>query len=259
MKHHVTFSDLFMSGMQIAFRNWLPILGALVLIVLTFWIPYLNLGTFVAFFMLPLFISNKKGLNPMDVFKPEHRASFTSMLLLTFILGGGIYIALTVGTIAASVFGSLMLYTGIAEALGFNPLAIALADMNSLMLTLNNPNLRFSAAVIVICFSIIMMTPYIVLYLKWFMADLLVLDKKMTVLDALKESEKMMDGNKAALFLALVALILITIIAGGIIMWVLGRIYAPWWIGGLALLAIWNTGAAFMLSTKSHLYGKISK
>ena len=55
-------------GVSIALVNYLSILCAVVLYVLTIWIPYLNVGTTIAMASLPAEMAKGNVINPLFIF-----------------------------------------------------------------------------------------------------------------------------------------------------------------------------------------------
>jgi hypothetical protein len=53
MESKFTVSQAFLESIKLGFKNFLSLLGAVILWAITIWIPYLNVGTTVAMVTLP--------------------------------------------------------------------------------------------------------------------------------------------------------------------------------------------------------------
>jgi hypothetical protein len=74
------------NGTNLGLKNFLSIIGALVLYILTIWIPYLNLGTTIAMATLPLKMSQGKIISPLEIFDGKYRKNMGEFLLLIGLL-----------------------------------------------------------------------------------------------------------------------------------------------------------------------------
>ena len=54
MEKKLAFNQILSEGMQIGLKNIASVLGAVILWILTLWIPYLNVGTTIALFTMPI-------------------------------------------------------------------------------------------------------------------------------------------------------------------------------------------------------------
>ena len=61
-------------GVAIALVNYLSLVAAAALYVLTIWIPYLNVGTTIAMSSLPAEMAKGNVVNPLFIFKGEYRS-----------------------------------------------------------------------------------------------------------------------------------------------------------------------------------------
>jgi len=73
MKKELNFGEITLFAIENGFRNFLPILGCIVLWVLTIWIPYVNVGTTIAMTTLPVALSKGKVISPLDIFDESYR------------------------------------------------------------------------------------------------------------------------------------------------------------------------------------------
>jgi len=60
-------------GAIIGLKNALSIIGAVLLCILTSWIPYINVGTTIAIQTLPIELSKGKVINPLFIFDSKYR------------------------------------------------------------------------------------------------------------------------------------------------------------------------------------------
>jgi uncharacterized membrane protein len=76
-------------------KNIISLIGAVVLWILTIWIPYLNVGTTIAILTIPIELSKGNTINPTFIFDAKYRKYMGEF----FILSGIRSIAITVGTL----------------------------------------------------------------------------------------------------------------------------------------------------------------
>lgn len=77
-------------GIAIALVNYLSIVAAAVLYVLTLWIPYLNVGTTIAMCSLPAEMAKGNVVNPLFIFKAEYRRNMGEFFILMSLMYGAI-------------------------------------------------------------------------------------------------------------------------------------------------------------------------
>ena len=128
-------------GIAIALVNFLSLVAATVLYLLTLWIPYLNVGTTIAMCSLPAEMAKGGAINPLFIFKEEYRKNMGEFLILMALMMGAIWV-------------------------GF----------------------------------LFMIIPGIVIAVAWSFATVLFVDKNMSALEALRESNKITYGNKWRIF-----------------------------------------------------------
>ena len=83
-------------GILYGIKNIPSLLGMVILYILTIWIPYLNVGTTIGVQKAVIKIGRGEVINPLDIFKAEHRKNLGDYFLLMGLI--------TVGITAASVF-----------------------------------------------------------------------------------------------------------------------------------------------------------
>ena len=87
--NQMTIINLLKNGSAIAFKNFLPLLGSLILYILTIWIPYINIGTTIAIWTLPAVMSRGETISPTQIFDSKYRKNMGNFfLLLGFMFSG---------------------------------------------------------------------------------------------------------------------------------------------------------------------------
>lgn len=69
-------------GLRIALVNFLSLIAATILYILTIWIPYLNVGTTIAMSSLPAELSKGKVINPLFIFEGKYRRDMGEFFIL---------------------------------------------------------------------------------------------------------------------------------------------------------------------------------
>jgi hypothetical protein len=77
-------------GVAIALVNYLSLVAAAALYVLTIWIPYLNVGTTIAMSSLPAEMAKGNIVNPLFIFKGEYRKNMGEFFILYSLMVGAI-------------------------------------------------------------------------------------------------------------------------------------------------------------------------
>jgi len=85
-------------------KNIISLIGAVVLWILTIWIPYLNVGTTIAILTIPIELSKGNTINPTFIFDAKYRKFMGEF----FILNGIRSIAITVGFMFFIIPGIVM-------------------------------------------------------------------------------------------------------------------------------------------------------
>ncbi|MCS7177254.1 MAG: hypothetical protein NZ960_06525 [Candidatus Kapabacteria bacterium] len=87
----LTFGDLLSHSFRWGFGQYFRILLALLLWVLTLWIPYVNVGTTIALTVgIPLLLSRQERIDPTIIFDRRYRDAMADWLLLVVLLIFGI-------------------------------------------------------------------------------------------------------------------------------------------------------------------------
>lgn len=69
-------------GFSLGFSNFLSVIAITLLYLLTIWIPYLNVGTTIAFCALPAEIAKGKVVNPFYIFDAKYRRNMGEFFIL---------------------------------------------------------------------------------------------------------------------------------------------------------------------------------
>ncbi len=73
MDKKLTIEGILKEGVAIGLKNFFSILGAIILWVLTIWIPYINVGTTIAIVTLPMSLGKGNIMSPTEIFNPKYR------------------------------------------------------------------------------------------------------------------------------------------------------------------------------------------
>ena len=74
--------DVVSNGFKIGLKNALSLIGATVLWMLTIWIPYLNVGTTIGLFTMPVEMSKGGIVSPTQIFDGKYRQYMGEFFLL---------------------------------------------------------------------------------------------------------------------------------------------------------------------------------
>jgi len=105
----VVFSEGFANGM----KNLPSLLGALVLWILTIWIPYINVGTTIAICTLPILISKGVVFSPTEIFNKKYYRYMGEFFLTSGLMYMGIMLGaffFFVPALVISIAWSLAIY-----------------------------------------------------------------------------------------------------------------------------------------------------
>lgn len=92
-------------GIAIALVNYLSLIAASVLYLITIWIPYLNVGTTIAMCSLPAEMAKGNIVNPLFIFNPKYRRHMGEFFILVTLMSGAISIGYLFGGIPGVVIG----------------------------------------------------------------------------------------------------------------------------------------------------------
>lgn len=150
-------------GLAIALVNYLSLVAAAALYVITIWIPYLNVGTTIAMASLPAEMAKGTMINPLFIFDGKYRRNMGEFFILMALMSGAIFVGFLFGII-----------------------------------------------------------PGLVISVAWSFAAVLFVDKDMSALDSLRESNRLTYGNKWRIFGAEFLLAFCLEIVVGIVQWLFG-------------------------------------
>jgi len=99
----MTIGSILKGGFSITSRNFLSLIGAVILYLLTIWIPYLNVGTTIAMLSLPAAMSRGEAMSPTEIFNAKYRENMGNYFLLIVFHTTGILIGYLFGVIPGIV------------------------------------------------------------------------------------------------------------------------------------------------------------
>lgn len=106
MGEKITFPGVLSEGIGIGLKNAPSLLGAVILWLLTIWIPYLNVGTTIAIASIPIALSEGKVISPLFIFDKKYRATMGEYFMLTGLMAIAIFPAMMFMVIPAIVIGT---------------------------------------------------------------------------------------------------------------------------------------------------------
>ena len=83
----ITFDSVLKDGLAMGIKNFPSLLLVAVLYVVTIWIPYLNVGTTIAVYNIPLELSKGNIINPLFIFDSRFRRQMPEFFTLIGIKG----------------------------------------------------------------------------------------------------------------------------------------------------------------------------
>ena len=101
-------------GIQIGLKNFASIFVAVLLWLITIWVPYINVGTTIAILSLPVALSKGEGiLSPLFIFESKYRRYMGEFFTLIGLMWLSIFPALMFGIVPGIIIGigwSLAIY-----------------------------------------------------------------------------------------------------------------------------------------------------
>lgn len=85
MNSIISIKDVIISSFKIANNYKVKVILSYLLWLLTFWIPYFNIGTTIGLKKMILKMSKDESFSPTDIFSSEHRKNIDTFLILWFI------------------------------------------------------------------------------------------------------------------------------------------------------------------------------
>lgn len=98
-------SSIIKDGIGIGLKNFLSLVGVAILYSLTFWIPYLNVGTTIALISLPAAMSRGEAISPTEIFAAKYRKNMGNFFLLCVFYFMAVVIGILFGVIPGIVLG----------------------------------------------------------------------------------------------------------------------------------------------------------
>ena len=82
MEKKITFVGVLQEGTGIGLKNALSIIVAAILWILTIWIPYINVGTTIAMYAIPIELSKGRVISPLFIFDAKYRQFMGEFFML---------------------------------------------------------------------------------------------------------------------------------------------------------------------------------
>lgn len=134
MENKLSVGMIFNEGLQIALKNVASIFGAVILWVLTIWIPYINVGTTIAISTMPIELSKGNVMSPTSIFDKKYRRYMGEFFVTIGLMLPALWIATMFMVVPGIIIGlawSLSIYLVLDK--GINP-AEAITKSNKLTL-----------------------------------------------------------------------------------------------------------------------------
>ena len=75
------FAETFKDAITIGMKNAPSVIAAVALFLVTIWIPYINIGTFIAITLLPTQLAKGEVINPLGIFDSKYRRYMGEFLI----------------------------------------------------------------------------------------------------------------------------------------------------------------------------------
>ncbi len=109
----INFGETLKDALVIGLKNAPSLIAAVLLWIVTIWIPYLNVGTTIAISLLPTELAKGNVINPLGIFDSKYRRYMGEYLLTVALTALGTYLAmlfLLIPGIVLSIAWSLSVY-----------------------------------------------------------------------------------------------------------------------------------------------------
>jgi hypothetical protein len=110
---NLTFSDGFSTSFKLGMNQFFPILGAIILWLLTLWIPYINVGTSIGLIRLQIKVGRGESINSTEIFSAQNRVAMGRIFLLWSFMTTGIII----GFLFLLIPGIVLMYAWIFSSM----------------------------------------------------------------------------------------------------------------------------------------------
>ena len=87
------FTETFKDAITIGMKNAPSVIAAVALFLVTIWIPYINIGTFIAITLLPTQLAKGEVINPLGIFDSKYRRYMGEFLITMGLMVIPTYIA----------------------------------------------------------------------------------------------------------------------------------------------------------------------
>ena len=94
MKKKFNSLDILTNGFSIGLTNVVSLLGAVVLWVLTCWIPYINIGTTIALATLPIEMAKGNSFSPLVIFDKKYFSFMGEFFLIVGFIFSGVMVGM---------------------------------------------------------------------------------------------------------------------------------------------------------------------
>jgi len=72
MEKKLVFGDVLSNAFSIGLKNFLSLIGCIILWLVTIWIPYINVGTTIAIITIPAALSKGNVISPLEIFNKKY-------------------------------------------------------------------------------------------------------------------------------------------------------------------------------------------
>jgi len=160
--NNFTIKDIIGNGIKIGLANFLSLILAYILWLITFWIPYLNVGTTIAIYNLVPAMAKGKVISPTEIFKAKYRKNMGEFFLTLIFISMGV----TIGSVFFFLPGIVI---GIAWSLAI--FLVIDQDMQPLEAIKTSNNLTYGKKWQI--FFAYLITPIILLFIPAFIGGLI--------------------------------------------------------------------------------------
>lgn len=91
MTNKLTVSEIIKNGLELGLKNFVSLILAAILYLVTFWIPYLNVGTTIGLTMLPVEMAKGKTISPTSIFDSKNRKFMGEFFILLGLISIAVY------------------------------------------------------------------------------------------------------------------------------------------------------------------------
>jgi len=89
MEKKITVPTVLSNGVALGLKNFVSLIGCVILYALTCWIPYINIGTTIAMAKLPLELAKGNAISPMSIFDKKHFEHLSNYFLIQGLIIAG--------------------------------------------------------------------------------------------------------------------------------------------------------------------------